>query len=154
MANETKAPAAAAPSASKAPAMPAPKGDAVKNGDPKGAVQAGDKEAKEKKPNWKDLPSVFNTEAEAVKAAAERTNGPRRAFKVEFNGKVYWVVSHNYMCVGTPLALHLGMVATEIGKAPRAPKAVTAESLLDGLAALPAEEQAKIKAKMKELLGS
>lgn len=138
MSNATQHPA-------KAPTVPTP---ATEKAAEKPKVE------KEAKTNWRDLPSVFATEAEAVKAAGERDKGPRRAFKVEFQGKTYFVVSHNLMTVGTPLLFHLKGAAAEIGKAPRAPKTPTADSILAMLEALKAsnpEEAARVAKQMKEL---
>jgi len=124
-----------------------------KGGDAKVPV-AGDAPKKEKKTSWKDLPAIFATSEEAVKAASARDSGPRRAFKVDLHGKTYFVVSHNFMTVGTPLLHHLGGTAEEIGKAPRAPKAVTADSVTEMLKTLlatnPAEAE-RVKEQLKAL---
>lgn len=126
--------------AQKAPTVPAPKSEAASNGE---------KKPKREKKVWK---AIFPTAEEAVKEATSRTSGPRRAFNVEFQGKTYHVVSHNFMTVGTPLAEHLGMKATEIGKPPRAAKAASADTVLDMLKNLPEEERAKVQAQLGNLL--
>lgn len=109
-------------------------------------------EAKPKKERkvWK---SLFDSADAAVKEATSRTGGPRRAFHVKFNGKDYYVVTHNPTTVGTPVLEHLGGTAQEIGKPTRATKVPTADAILSMLKDLPEEERKKVEAQMGSLLG-
>lgn len=125
----TKAPAAAA---SPTPANAEPKAD---------------KPAKEPKVPQRE---VFASEKEAVDEAANRTKGPRRAFKCEHAGKTYFVVANNEGRAGGVAFGQLGGKVDEIGKVAKT-KAVTVDALLNALNSLSEEERKKVQDAMAAL---
>lgn len=104
------------------------------------------KEKKEKKERAK-YQEHFDTAEAASEAAASRTKGPRKAFKVVFGDKTFYVVHNNEgRALGSALA-KMGGTAEEIGKAPKKTKALGFEGVMAAIQALPeGEREAVLKA--------
>lgn len=127
MADKNTAPKANTPVT--APTAPKPQTPPVAPATPTapGAPAAAEKPAKaprEKKPLF------FNSEAEAMTEAGNRTGGARRPFKVTFNGVDYFLVVHNWeQAVANVAKSHGGATFSELGKMAKAPTEVTGASI-------------------------
>ena len=122
------------------------------NGTKAPTAPAAEKAPKEKAPREK-LQEIFKDEASAVNAAAERTKGPRRAFKATFNGKDLFVVANNEGRAGGVAFLQAGGTVEEVGKVTaRKPKAMGLDAILAAIGSLPEAERAQALAQVQATL--
>lgn len=117
----------------------------------KGVPENGSAPAAEKKPKREPLQALFQDEAGAVKAAEERTKGPRRAFRCELNGKITFVVANNEGRAGGVAFEQAGGKVVEIGSKAKKPKQMGVDALTAAINSLPEEERAKVLAQLESL---
>lgn len=98
--------------------------------------------------------AVFPSAEAAVKAAQSRPKGPRRAFTVKFADKTMHVVAHNEGRAGGVAFKEIGGAVDEIGKARKAPKMASLDTIMSAVNALPEAERAKVLEQLKGLNGA
>lgn len=94
--------------------------------------------------------TIFDSAEAATKEAADRTKGPRRAFKTTLNGVELFVVANNEGRAGGVAFEKAGGKVEELGKTAKV-KPAGVDAILSMLNALPPEERAKVEAAMKGL---
>lgn len=107
-------------------------------------------EEKAKREKWQE---VFLTAEAAVKAADDRTKGPRRAFKCTLNGKDVFVVANNEGRAGGVAYTTAGGTVEEIGKKAKAPKPVGVDGIMAAVNSLPEAEREAVLAQLKAIAG-
>lgn len=120
----------------KVPSTPA----AAAGAKPAAAAEAPKKE-KRKRTEYQQF---FPTAEEAVKAASERTKGPRRAFKVTNGDKTEFIVHNNEGRASGAFGLKYGVKVEELGGKAKKTKALGVDQITNAISALPEDQRAAI----------
>lgn len=114
---------------------------------PKAPTTPPTKPEEAKKRTKVELKSTFESPEAAIDEAASRTKGPRRAFRVTYGTTTIFVVAHNEGRAGGLGFAAIGGKVEEIGRTKKV-KALNVADIMAAIGALPADQQAAVKAQM------